>query len=123
MDKKDVVYVHNGMLCCVYLLKSYLTLCNPWTIAHQTPLSMGILKARIPEWIAMPSSRRSSQPRDHSRSPTLPVDSLPSETPGKSKNTGVGSRSILQGIFPTQKANQGLFHYRQVLYQLNDREM
>ena len=27
-------------------------------------LSMGILQARIPEWVAMPSARRSSQPRD-----------------------------------------------------------
>ena len=36
----------------------------PWTVAHQTPLSMGILQARILEWVAMPSSRGSSQPRD-----------------------------------------------------------
>ena len=36
----------------------------PWTVAHQAPLSMGILQARILEWVAMPSSRGSSQPRD-----------------------------------------------------------
>ena len=35
-----------------------------WTIARQAPLSMGILQARILEWVAMPSSRGSSQPRD-----------------------------------------------------------
>ena len=29
-------------------LQSCLTLCNPMTIAHQAPLSMGILQARIP---------------------------------------------------------------------------
>ena len=29
----------------------------PWTIAHQAPLSMGILQARILEWVAMPSSK------------------------------------------------------------------
>ena len=34
-----------------------------WTAAHQAPLSMGILQARILEWVAMPSSRGSSQPR------------------------------------------------------------
>ena len=28
---------------------------TPWTIAHQTSLSMGILQARILEWVAMPS--------------------------------------------------------------------
>ena len=33
-------------------------------VAHQAPLSMGILQARILEWGAMPSSRGSSQPRD-----------------------------------------------------------
>ena len=26
-----------------------------WTLAHQAPLSMGILQARILEWVAMPS--------------------------------------------------------------------
>ena len=36
----------------------------PWTAARQVPLSMGILQARILEWVAMPSSRVSSQPRD-----------------------------------------------------------
>ena len=37
---------------------------TPWTVAHQAPLSMGILQARLLEWVAMPSSRASSQPRD-----------------------------------------------------------
>ena len=32
------------------------------------------------------------------RSPALRADSLPAETPGKPKNTGVGSLSLLQGI-------------------------
>ena len=35
-----------------------------WTVVRQAPLSMGILQARILEWVAMPSSRGSSQPRD-----------------------------------------------------------
>ena len=30
---------------------------TPWTVAPQAPLSMGILQARILEWVAMPSSR------------------------------------------------------------------
>ena len=53
------------------------------------------------------------------RSPTLQADSLPSEPSGKPKNTGVGSLSLLQGIFLTQESNQGLLHYRQILYQLS----
>ena len=30
---------------------------TPWTVAHQAPLSMSILQARILEWVAMPSSK------------------------------------------------------------------
>ena len=40
------------------------TLCAPWAVVHQALLSMGILQARILEWVVMPSSRGSSQPRD-----------------------------------------------------------
>ena len=66
----------------------------------QAPLSMGILRARILEQIAMLSSRESSQPKYQTQVPALRVDSLPSEPPGKPKNTGVGSLSLLQGMFP-----------------------
>ena len=40
----------------------------------------------------------------------------PWKSPGQ--NTGVGSLSLLQGIFPTQGSNPGLLHRKQVLYQL-----
>ena len=35
------------------------------------------------------------------------------------QNTGVGSLSLHQGIFPTQELNSGLPHRRQILYQLS----
>ena len=35
------------------------------------------------------------------------------------QNTGVGSFSLLRGIFPTQGANLGLPHYRKIFYQLS----
>ena len=35
------------------------------------------------------------------------------------QNTGVGSLSLLQGIFPTQRSNPGLPHCRQILSQLS----
>ena len=41
----------------------------------------------------------------------------PWNSPGQ--NTGVGSLSLLQGIFPTQGWNPGLLHCRQILYQLS----
>ena len=40
---------------------------TPWTAACQAPLFMGILQARILEWVAMPSPRGSSQPRDRTQ--------------------------------------------------------
>ena len=46
------------------------------------------------------------------RSPTLQPDSLPAELPGKPKNTGVGSLSLLQQISLTQESTQGLLHCR-----------
>ena len=41
----------------------------------------------------------------------------PLNSPGQ--NTGVGSLSLLQRIFPTQRLNSGLLHCRQILYQLS----
>ena len=88
---------------------------TPWTIACQAPLSMGILQTRLLEWVVMPSSRGSSQ----LRSPVLQADSLLSEPPGKPKNTGVGSQSLLQRILLTQESNQDLLHRRQILTELS----
>ena len=44
----------------------------------------------------------------------------PWNSPGQ--NTGVGSCSLLQGIFPTQGLNPGLPHCRQIFYQLSHQE-
>ena len=41
----------------------------------------------------------------------------PWNSPGQ--NTGVGSHSHLQGIFPTQGSNPGLLHCRWILYQMS----
>ena len=35
------------------------------------------------------------------------------------QNTGMGSLSLFQGIFPTQGSNPGLLHCRHILYQLS----
>ena len=55
---------------CVYVLSRFghvQLFVTPWTVALQAPLSMGILQARILEWIAMPSFRGSSQPRNRTQ--------------------------------------------------------
>ena len=41
----------------------------------------------------------------------------PWNSPGQ--NTGMGSLSLLQGIFSTQELNQGLLHCRRILHQLS----
>ena len=43
---------HNEYLCCALLLSHVRLFSTPWTIACQAPLSMGILQARILEWVA-----------------------------------------------------------------------
>ena len=45
------------------------------------------------------------------------MDHSPWNSPGQ--NTGVGSLSLLQGVFPTQGLNPGLLHCRQILSQLS----
>ena len=49
------------MLSCFSHVWLFMTLC---TIAHQAPQSMGILQARILEWVGMPFSTGSSWPSD-----------------------------------------------------------
>ena len=46
------------------------------------------------------------------------------ETPWNSagQNTGVGSLTLLQGIFLTQESNPGLPHCMQILYQLSHKQ-
>ena len=48
--------------CCVRIL--CLTLCDPMDCSPPGSSVHGILQARVLEWVAMPSSRGSSQPRD-----------------------------------------------------------
>ena len=93
---------------------------TPWTVARPAPLSEEVLQARILEWIGYSLLQRIfPNPGFEPRSPTLQADSLPTEPPGKPKNTGVGSLSLLQRIFPTQESNRGFLHCRQILYQLS----
>jgi len=58
--------------------QSCLTLCNPMDYS-QAPLSMGILQARILEWVAISFTRDLPNPGIEPRSSALQMDSLPSE--------------------------------------------
>ena len=74
---------------------------------------------RTLESVAYLFSSGSSDPGIEPGSPALQADSLPAEPLEKPKNTGVGSLSLLQQIFPTQESNWSLLHCRQILYQLS----
>ena len=52
---------------CAWLLSHIQPSVTPWTTVRQPPLSMWILQARILEWVAVPSTRRSSQARDQTQ--------------------------------------------------------
>ena len=83
---QEKIYTLTFQIDCAVLrlaAQSCLIHCDPMDLAHQAPLSMGILQARILEWVAMPSSRGSSQPRNRTGSNALQADSIPSKPPGK----------------------------------------
>ena len=90
-------------------MSDYFTL---WTIQ-----SMEFSRPEYWSEVAFPSPGDLPDPGIEPKSPSLQVDSLPAEPPGKPKNSGVGSLSLLQEIFPTQGWNSGLPHCRWILYQ------
>jgi len=80
---------------------------------------MGFFRQVYWSRLPCPPPRELPNPRIEPRSPTLQADSVPSEPPGKPRNTGVGSLFFLQGIFASEESNQGLLHCRQILYQMS----
>ena len=54
-------FSHACVISCLSRVRLFATL---WTVARQAPLSMGILQARIVEWVAISSSRGSFWPWD-----------------------------------------------------------
>ena len=65
------------------------------------PLSTGFSRQEYWSGLPCPPPGDLPHPGIEPRSPTLQADSLLSEPPGKAKQTGVGSLSPIQGIFPT----------------------
>ena len=110
------------LMCCAVLSRSVMSnsLQPHGAIARQAPLvhedSSG--KTTGVGWHALFLPDPGIKPR----SPPLWADSFPSELPGKPKNTGVGSLTLLQGNFLTQEQNQGLLHCRQILNHWATRE-
>ena len=55
-------------LCTCWVTSAVSALCNPWDWSPPGSPVHGILQARVLEWVAMPSSRGSFQPRDWTHS-------------------------------------------------------
>ena len=78
---------------------------------------MLMLRDKISWSIPVNRSQCPSESESHPDSLQLHGLHSPWNSPGQ--NTGVGSQSLLQGIFSTQGLNPGLPHCRWLLYQLN----
>ena len=59
------------------------TLCDPWTVAHQAPPSMGFSRPEYWSGLPFPSPGDLPNPGIKPRSPALQADFLTSEPPGK----------------------------------------
>ena len=116
-------FIHAHAVLCSFA-QSCPTFCNSMDQQGPTRFLCPWRFSRQEYWSGLPCRPPGDlfNPGIEHRSPALQADSLPSESPGKPKNTGVGSLSILQGIFPTQRSNPGLPRCRQILYQLSHKE-
>ena len=69
------------------IAQSCLTVCYPWTVAHQAPLSMGFSRQEYWSGSPFPSPGDLPDPGIKPRSPTSQADTLTSAPPGKPLNT------------------------------------
>ena len=104
------------------LVTSHVWLCDPIDCGPPGSSVHGILQARILEWVAIPTSRGSSQLRDRTQgSLSLQADSSPSEPPGNiymwnhMRNISLTSKSFLVSLcslslpLPLSPANTDCF--------------
>ena len=89
-----------------------------WNYSHIPQLSL-LVKKRFQDAI-LPSYKCQSLSRVWLfATPWTVAHQAPLSMEFSSKNTGVGSLSLLQGIFLTQELNKGLLQHRQILYSLS----
>ena len=91
---------------------------RPWWASHLLPPSS--VSSHQPTHFSHLTYLEKNESESHSVvSDSLQPHGLYSPLNSLGQNTGMGSLSFLQGIFPTQGSNPGLRHCRQILYQLN----
>ena len=81
---------------------------TPWAVARQAPLSMGFLRQEYCSGLPFPSPGDLPDPGIELGSPALPVDSLPTQPPGKSLCHLVNSHSFPG--FPPVSLKEALVH-------------
>ena len=77
--------------------QSFPTVCDPWTVAHQAPPSMGFSRQECWSGLPFPSPGDLLDPGIKPRSPTLQADTLPSELLGKPKDPPKTKGHVQQG--------------------------
>ena len=105
-------------------LQSCPTLCDPIDGSPPGFPIPGTLQARTLAWVAISFSNAwkwkvKVKLLSHVWLFATPRTGFPSPWNSPDQNTGVGSCSLLQRIFPTQGFNPGLPHCRWILYQLS----
>ena len=90
---------------------------NSWSTASTMPCNFSTISTQAPTLHKVKWSKSHSVVSN-----SLWPHGLYSPRNSPDQNTGEGSLSLLQGIFPTQGLNPGLLHCRQILYQLSHRE-
>ena len=112
--QKSFTYRTCAVLCLVTQL--CLTLCDPM---YRLLCPWGFSRQEFWSRLPCPPPEDLPNPGIEPRSPTFQANSLPSEPPGKPKNTRVGSLSFLQGNFLTQESNQGFLQVDSLLAELH----
>ena len=92
-----------------------------WTVTYRLLCPWGFYRQEYWGGLPCPPPGDLPNPGIKPRFPALQVDSFLCEAPGKPKNTGVGTLSLLQGIFPTQES-KGSPALQVILYQLSYQE-
>ena len=115
------------MLCLV--AQSCPTLCDPWTVAHRAPLSVGFSRQEYWSGLSCPPPRDLPNPGIEPRSPASQADSLLSEPRGKPRiedsgfqtccgwawargegvSRGIPLFRVLRGRSPVYKADEAVW--------------
>ena len=98
------------LLCSTWLLSRVQLFVTPRTVARQAPLSMGILQARILDWVVMPSSRGSFQSRDWAEVSCIPGGFFTTWATREAQEYCNGKPIPSPGVLPDPGINRDLLY-------------